>query len=142
MVLHPDAADLWLEEDQPTSGSPRNPFHRVDVFPSSRTVKFAVGGEVLAETGRPVLLLETGLVPRWYVPAGDVAWGRLVSETTLTSCPYKGLASYWRVAGSDVRPWSYQHPDPAVAVIAGMLAIDGASPGVEILVDGEVEVHR
>jgi uncharacterized protein (DUF427 family) len=141
VVLRPHAADLWLEEDQPVSGAPRSPYHRVDVLASSRAVRFLVNGELIADTARPALLLETGIVPRWYVPAGDIAWQHLVPDATRTECPYKGQASYWRVDGSEVTLWSYQNPDPAVAGITGMLAIAAETPGVEILVDGRSAAH-
>jgi uncharacterized protein (DUF427 family) len=142
VVLDPAAADLWLEEDRPVYGAPRNPYHRVDVLASSRAVHFVVDGEVVADTTRPVLLIETAVVPRWYVPPGDVAWEQLAPEATQTICQYKGEASYFRVVGTNVRLWSYEHADPEVAAIAGMLAIAGEEPGVRIIVDGTVEVHR
>jgi uncharacterized protein (DUF427 family) len=141
VVLEPDAADLWLEEDHPVYGAPKNPYHRVDVLASSRTVRLSVAGEVVADTTRPVLLIETGVVPRWYVPPADVAWERLVADPARTVCQYKGVASYYRVDGTDVRLWSYQHPDPDVAAISGMLAAAAETPGVEIIVDRTPQQH-
>lgn len=139
VVLEPDAADLWLEEDRPGYGSPRSPFHRVDPLASSRHVRLRVAGQTIADTTRPVLLIETGVVPRWYLPPGDVAWDRLDPDPTRTVCQYKGEASYYRVRGTDVRLWSYPHPDPEAALLAGLLATAGEHPDVEITVDGNPE---
>ena len=89
----------------------------------------------MAETSRPVLLIETGVAPRWYVPPGDVAWARLEPVPARTTCQYKGEASYFRVRDSDAELWTYRHPDHEAAAIAGHVAAAG-QPGVQIIVDG------
>ena len=43
VVLSPDDADTWVEEDRQTYGTPRNPYHRVDALPSSRHVQVLAG---------------------------------------------------------------------------------------------------
>ena len=93
----------------------------------------------MAETDRPVLLIETGVPPRWYVPPGDVVWAQLEPVPARTACQYKGEASYFRVRNSDVRLWAYRYPDPEVAAIAGHVAAAGEHPGVHITVDGTPE---
>jgi uncharacterized protein (DUF427 family) len=135
VVLSPDDADIWVEEDRQTYGEPRNPYHRVDALPSSRHVQILAGQTVVAETSRPVLLIETGVAPRWYIPPGDVAWARLEPIPARTTCQYKGEASYFRVRGSDAELWTYRHPDPEAAAIAGHVAA-AEQPGVQVIVDG------
>jgi uncharacterized protein (DUF427 family) len=49
-----------------------DPFHRVDVLASSRRVRIELGGELLAESSRPVLLFETMLPTRYYLPREDI----------------------------------------------------------------------
>ncbi|HEU5391059.1 MAG TPA: DUF427 domain-containing protein [Streptosporangiaceae bacterium] len=134
-VLSPGDADTWVEEDRQTYGQPRNPYHRVDALPSSRHVQILAGQTIVAETSRPVLLIETGVVPRWYIPPGDVAWARLEPVPARTTCQYKGEASYFRVRDSDAELWTYRHPDPEAAAIAGHVAAAG-QPGLQIIVDG------
>ena len=138
VVLSPEDADTWVEEDRQTYGMPRNPYHRVDALPSSRHVQILAGQAVVAETSRPVLLIETGVAPRWYIPPGDVAWARLEPVPARTACQYKGEASYFRVRDSDAELWTYRHPDPEAAAIAGHVAAAG-QPGVQIIVDGTPE---
>jgi uncharacterized protein (DUF427 family) len=135
-VLSPGDADIWVEEDRQTYGEPRNPYHRVDALPSSRHVQVSAGQVIVAETSRPVLLIETGAPPRWYIPPGDVAWALLEPDPAHTTCQYKGEASYFRVRDSDIRLWTYRHPDLEAAAIAGYLAAAGEHPGVHITVDG------
>ena len=64
-----DAMDEWYDEDERVEGHIRDPYHRVDVRRSSRPVRVLLGGTVLAETRRPLLLSETGLPNRFYIPA-------------------------------------------------------------------------
>ena len=139
VVLEPDAADLSLEEDQRCYGMPRSPYHRVDTLTSSRHVRVRVAGMTIADTTGPVLLVETGVTPRWYIPPSDIAWNHLEPILTRTTCQYKGEASYFRLVGTDVHFWCYEHADPEVAAVAGMLAAAGDA---EITVDGRPEGGR
>ena len=104
----------WWEEDEPAVGHPREPFHRIRCLPSSRHVVVEIGGEVVADSHRPTLLLETQLPPRWYLPREDVRMDLLTRTDTTTTCAYKGHASYWStsVGGEDLRDiaWSYEDP--------------------------------
>jgi uncharacterized protein (DUF427 family) len=113
VVLDFDAFDAWYEEDVPTVSHPRDPFHRIDAFPSSRSVRLELDGEVLAESSRPVLLFESMLPTRFYLPREDVRVELTPSPTTST-CAYKGQATYWSpVVGGRTVPdlaWSYEDP--------------------------------
>jgi uncharacterized protein (DUF427 family) len=114
-ALYWDRVDAWYEEDDEIRGHLRDPYHRVDARPSSRRVQVVSGDDVLAETGRPVLLFETGLPIRAYVPREDVR-AELVPSDKRTYCPYKGEASYWsaRTPGGEVLEdaiWSYRAGD-------------------------------
>src|SRR3954464_5043314 len=55
-----DALDGWLQEDAPALGHPRDPFHRIDVLPSSAHVRISLGGELVVDTHRARALFETG----------------------------------------------------------------------------------
>lgn len=115
-----DAFD-WLEEDEPVQSHPRDPFHRVDIRHSSRQIRATVGGAVLAESSAPLMVFETGLDERVYLPQTDVNWDLLVPTDSATLCPYKGTASYWKLADGpdgDVA-WSYQNPLPEAGELAG-----------------------
>ncbi len=71
VVLDFDAFD-WLEEDEPITGHPREPFHRIDVRLTTRPVRLELDGELVAETTRARLLCETSLPMRFYLPREDV----------------------------------------------------------------------
>ena len=53
---------------------------------------------------------------------GDVDRARLEPVPARTFCQYKGEASYFRVRDSDAELWTYRHPDPEAAAIAGHVA--------------------
>ena len=91
------AMDEWYDEDERLEGRLRDPYHRVDVRRSSRHVRVLLGEEVLADTTRPLLLSETGLPNRFYLPAGDVRQDLLEPSDRHTVCAYMGTASYWSV---------------------------------------------
>jgi uncharacterized protein (DUF427 family) len=135
-----DRMDHWYEEDEEVFVHPRDPYHRVDVLPSSRHVRVLLDGEVLADSLRPMILFEAGLPPRYYLAAEDVRTELLTPTATLTRCPYKGSASFWSVrAGGETVPdlvWSYADPLPEVRRIAGRFCF--YNERVDIEVDGEV----
>ena len=133
--------DQWFEEDEQVFVHARDPYHRVDVVPTSRHIRVSVGGEIVAETRRANALFETGLPARWYVPPDDVRRDMLEPSERATRCPYKGVAGYWsvRTAGglAEDLVWTYPDPLPSVAGIAGQLAF--FNERVDIDVDGERE---
>ncbi|MBV9206247.1 MAG: DUF427 domain-containing protein [Actinobacteria bacterium] len=120
-----DAMDEWYDEDERVEGHIRDPYHRVDVRRSSRPVRVLAGDTVLAGTRRPLLLSETGLPNRFYIPAEDVRQELLEPSDTHTICPYKGTASYWSAGVGDRKltdaAWSYPQADGDAAAISGYL---------------------
>jgi uncharacterized protein (DUF427 family) len=131
----PGLIDRWQEEEDVVRGHPRDPHKRVDALPSSRHVQVSVDGVVLADTTSPVLLFETGLPTRFYLPADDVDLGALTATATTSHCPYKGDADrYWSAAGGGDIAWSYSAPFPAVGAIAGRIAFYDEL--VDVWVDG------
>ncbi|MGE2716120.1 DUF427 domain-containing protein [Mycolicibacterium litorale] len=103
------AAFHWHEESEPVVSHPHDPFHRIDVLRSSRHVRVEYEGRLLAESSRPLLLFETNLPMRCYLPADDV--GELVPSDTVSYCAYKGRASYYSVPGGPRdAAWTYRDP--------------------------------
>ena len=134
----PRLLDRWLEEDEEVGGHPRDPYHRVEVLNSSRHVVVSLDGVTLAESRRPVLLFETSLPTRYYLPEEDVNAEALEPGKARSFCPYKGKADrYWSVragaGGADIA-WCYDHPLPAVGKIAGRVAFYNEL--VDLRVDG------
>jgi uncharacterized protein (DUF427 family) len=129
-ALYPDKVDEWWVEDERVRAL-RDPFHRIDVLPSSRRVRVTVGDEEVVDTDRAALLFETGLPPVAYVPRADVR-AAIEPAAKETYCPYKGEARYWTVAGVEEAAWSYEYPRPESTGIAGSIAFDATKATVTI----------
>jgi uncharacterized protein (DUF427 family) len=127
------AAFDWLEEQEPVRGHPRDPYHRVDVHHSSRPVRVAFDGTLVAETQHARLVVETQLPMRFYLPREDVRVP-LRPSALRTYCPYKGEASYFSVAGGEDLLWSYEAPLPDATQLTGLLGL--WDERFEIEVDG------
>ncbi|MFF5979772.1 DUF427 domain-containing protein [Streptomyces olindensis] len=131
--------DHWYEEEEEIFVHPRDPHKRVDALPSSRHVQVGVGGTLVADTRRPVLLFETSLPTRYYIPRDDVRLDLFEPTDHRTACPYKGRARYWTWHGAGKVPrnilWSYPDPLPAVAAVEGLFAF--YNEAVDLTVDGE-----
>ena len=106
-----DAVDAWYEEDERVFVHPRDPYHRIDSFLTSRTVEVRLDGTVLASSTRAVALYETALPVRYYLPRADVHLDRLEPSGTVTECAYKGSARHWSATingtSHDDIAWSY-----------------------------------
>jgi uncharacterized protein (DUF427 family) len=135
------AMDEWMEEDEPVYTHPRDPYHRVDILHSSRHVRVEVDGVTVADSVRPVILFETGLPPRYYLPLSDLRSELLTPTDTQTHCPYKGTASYWTVdTGHGTHAdliWAYRMPLPESQKIAGLACFYDEK--VDVYLDGELQ---
>ncbi|MFI6765036.1 DUF427 domain-containing protein [Streptomyces sp. NPDC050355] len=92
--------------------------HRIEIDQGTDHVRVRVGGQLLADSRRPLLLSETGYPVRYYLPPEDVRTDLLTPSETHTVCPFKGTASYWSLPGGpqDIS-WAYPEPRPEVAQI-------------------------
>ena len=113
--------------------------HTVTITEIDSHVEVRLGTEVLAKSDRALRLDETGLPPRYYLPKDDARMDLLRPTTFETTCPFKGVASYWSatVDGEthDGIVWAYETPIEAAAEIAGYLSF--YSHRAEVTVDGE-----
>jgi uncharacterized protein (DUF427 family) len=133
-----DCLDHWFEEDEEVFVHPRDPFVRVDALHSSRHVRVERDGRLLAESDSPIVVFETGLPTRYYLPERDVDASLLADSDLRTGCPYKGFASYRDVLlGGRRHPglfWSYQAPFREATAVTGYLA--PYNERVDLIIDG------
>jgi len=126
MAFYWNQMDAWFEEDEQVFAHARDPYKRVDILPGSRHVRVLLGGEVIADTSHPRLLLETGIITRYYISEQDIRMELLESTETITRCPYKGKASYWSARVGDRIykdiAWSYRNPLSECSPINGLLS--------------------
>jgi uncharacterized protein (DUF427 family) len=136
-ALYWKKADRWLVEDEPAVAHPRDPYHRVDVYATTRHVRVLVDGRCLADSTRATALFETGLPPRLYLPREDVRNDLLASSETRTLCAYKGEASHFSAPGHEDIAWTYLEPLPDAERVRGLIAFYGERVDLEL--DGELE---
>jgi len=133
--------DAWFEEDEEVYVHARDPYTRIDILQSSRSIRVEVDGVTIAESEKPRFLFETGLPVRYYLPKTDVHFEYLTQSETTTSCPYKGTARYWSVGttGDDHEDvvWGYDTPLRESQEIAGFVSFYNEK--LDIYVDGVLE---
>lgn len=131
--------DEWFVEDEQVFGHPRDPYHRIDTYRTTRPVHVSVDGELVAESTRAVALCESGLPPRFYLPAEDVRMALLEPSEKRTRCAYKGVASYWHLRAGDTLyedlAWTYPEPELDGGPIRGLICF--FNERVDLEVDGQ-----
>lgn len=135
--------DAWFEEAEEVFVHPHDPHHRIDTLYGSSHVVVALDGEKVAESHSPVILFETGLPTRYYLPKVDLRMDLLVPSNTITKCAYKGTASYYsaNVAGQtfpDIA-WFYKFTTTETSKIAARISF--YNERVDLFVDG-VQMER
>jgi uncharacterized protein (DUF427 family) len=115
--------DEWFAEEERLFGHPRDPYHRIDVYPTKRHVRVLIDGEAVADSTRAKVLFETNLPPRYYLPVEDVRMDLLVRSEKQTTCAYKGEASYWSVGEEDDVVWTYADPQHEAEPVRDLLCL-------------------
>jgi uncharacterized protein (DUF427 family) len=135
--------DEWFVEDEQVFGHPRDPYHRIDTYRTTRPVRVSVDGELVAESTRAVALYESGLPPRFYLPVEDVRMDLLAPSEKRTRCAYKGVASYWHVRAGDTLhediAWTYPEPERDGAAIRDLVCFFNERVDLEV---GDQEMER
>ncbi|MEV5546439.1 DUF427 domain-containing protein [Streptomyces sp. NPDC052309] len=96
--------------------------HIVQAVSATQYVTVEIDGRVVAETRHPVLVYETGLPVRYYIPPQDVSLELLRPTDTHTVCPYKGEASYWSYGEHTDVAWAYPEPIDSIPQIKDHLS--------------------
>ncbi len=98
----------------------------ITIRPANGTWVVRAGGAVLGETTRALELTENGYNAVIYFPRDDIAMTFLDPSDRTTTCPHKGVATYYSIVTKNGTiadaVWSYEAPHDAVAEIAGHLA--------------------
>jgi uncharacterized protein (DUF427 family) len=102
------------------------PDHPIAIAPNPQRVRVVFDGKIVADTTRALTLKEAHYRAVQYIPRADADTSLLKPTAHSTHCPYKGDASYFTIASggrsAENAVWSYEHPFPAMAEIAGYLA--------------------
>lgn len=103
------------------------PAHKLLMHPFPRRVRAEFAGRTVLDTVAGVLLHETALLPRLYVPEADLDTSAFVPSELTTHCPFKGDATYrtLRVGDREVPDalWTYPEPVPAAPWLTGLSSL-------------------
>jgi uncharacterized protein (DUF427 family) len=103
------------------------PPHKLHFHAFPRRVRAVVAGRTVLDTRRGMLLHETALLPRLYVPEADLDAAAFVGSEHTTHCPFKGDASYrsLRVGDRFVENalWAYPQPIGTATWLAGYASL-------------------
>jgi uncharacterized protein (DUF427 family) len=102
------------------------PDHPIILAANPKRVVVRLGGKVVADTRRALLLREANYPGVNYIPREDADMSLLERTGHATYCPYKGDCSYFSIPLGGERSrnavWSYESPYGAVARIRNYLA--------------------
>lgn len=127
----------WFVEDEPIYVHPRDPFKRVDIYPSQRSIKISLDGHTLAESSSCMMLHETSLPTRYYISKTCVDWRLLKTSCLKTQCPYKGEAEYYDIVADGIQGgenlvWWYRYPTKESLEVAGMVCFYNEKVDIEL----------
>jgi uncharacterized protein (DUF427 family) len=102
------------------------PDYAVKISPAVGNVTVTVRDQVVAKSGKALVIEETDHAPVFYLPRDDVQMALFERTDHSTYCPFKGHASYWSLKLNDAVEgnlvWSYEDPDPEVAGLKNYLS--------------------
>lgn len=100
--------------------------HPITIDPADGPVRVLWRGRTIGRTTRALELTEAGYKPVIYVPRDDLDMRLFERTERVTTCPYKGEASYYTIGDEEAHAvnaaWSYERPKSDVGAIAGHLA--------------------
>ncbi|MEM5476855.1 DUF427 domain-containing protein [Pacificibacter sp. AS14] len=107
----------------------------IRVAPGTWVVR--AGGAVLGETDAALEVTEADYPPVIYFPRDALAMAFLDASNTTSTCPHKGVASYFSIQTKSVliedAAWSYEDPKAGLEQIKGYLAFYPQKAAVEML---------
>jgi uncharacterized protein (DUF427 family) len=125
---------------------PPEPGWAVYLEPTPKRLRVEVGGEVIADSRRAMMLHESGQQPIYYFPPEDVRPDVIEPSARHTHCPKKGDASYYTIkaGGETVEAGAWYYPDPlpdAPPELKGLIAFYFKRMGRWLEEGEEIGVH-
>lgn len=107
----------------------------ITIRPAGGDYVVRAGGAVLGETSDALELIEGGYPPVIYFPRADMAMMFLEKSDTVSTCPFKGQATYYTIIAKSGpikdAAWSYETPKAGMEAIAGHLSFYTTKVAVE-----------
>ena len=131
-------------------GFEKHPDYQVDITPTSDHVQIFVAGRLIADSHRPLQVIESKHHPVWYLPMEDVTAGTLMATEHSTYCPFKGHASYWSITPEEAKEaddadlensvWGYATPFQECEPLTNHVSF--YTDRVELHLNGELQTRQ
>jgi uncharacterized protein (DUF427 family) len=114
---------------------------RVRVEPGQKRVRAYLGGELVVDTVRPLLVWESPYYPQYYLPIQDTHG--LVATSTTTHSPSRGDATHYTVkaGGKEAVDAAWQYTESPIEPLRGHVRFDWDALDSWFEEDEEVFVH-
>ena len=115
---------------------------RIRLEPGAKRVRAFLGGEVVTDTARPVLVWEVPYYPTYYVPLADVR-AELRPDGDAVHSPSRGDARRFtvRAGGREAPGAALRYEDSPIAELRDLVRLDWASMDAWFEEDEEVFTH-
>lgn len=114
---------------------------RVRIEPSQRRVRVMLGGEIVADTTKPLMVWEVPYYPTYYFPEADVKTDLLVETGEVRKSPSRGDAKQYTVKVNGSEGVAYSFEEPKIEEIEGHVAFVWKTMDHWFEEDEEVFVH-
>jgi uncharacterized protein (DUF427 family) len=99
---------------------------QITIAPNPHRVIVRLGGAIIADSTRALVMRAPGTPDVQYIPREDVDMASLIRTSHATYCPYKGDAAYWSIRSGprivENAVWSYESPYERMVAIKDHLA--------------------
>jgi uncharacterized protein (DUF427 family) len=125
-----------------TTAEPNNPRERIRIETGAKRVRAYLGGGVVADTTRPVLVWEVPYYPTYYFPLADVR-AELEEDGGVAHSPSRGAGRTLsvRVANKEAPSAALRYPDSPIEELRDLIRIDWDSMDAWFEEDEEVFTH-
>src|SRR5436190_20080126 len=99
---------------------------QVRIEPGAKRIRTYLGGELVADTTRPVLVWEVPYYPTYYLPAADVRIDLLVPDGTVSSSPSLGDGQQFTVkaGGRQATGAALRYPESPIEQLRDLVRLE------------------
>jgi uncharacterized protein (DUF427 family) len=115
----------------------------IRIEPGTKRVRVYLGGQVVADTGQPMLVWEVPYYPAYYFPVGDVRTELLEADGALQHSPSRGDGRTFTVSagGSTAERAALQYADSPIEELRDLIRFDWDSMDAWFEEDEQVFTH-
>ncbi|MGF1618125.1 MAG: DUF427 domain-containing protein [Acidimicrobiia bacterium] len=114
---------------------------RIKVESAGKRVRAMLGGEIVADSHRVLMVWEVPYYPTYYFPEADVDMSALVDSGETKKSPSRGVATLYEVKAGSGNGRAYGYSESAIEQLVGHVAFDWASMDHWFEEDEEVFFH-